>query len=107
VGCQHPTAYRGLASTTDKANRLDNRPVGTGATTIQKKSPTIRSTAEGHDIEIQETKQKIDNGATEPVDTMPASSGGRASTTKNGTSQEADDDGCPAEWHAGTNRKRI
>jgi hypothetical protein len=28
VGRPHPTtAYRGLASTTDKANRLDSRPV--------------------------------------------------------------------------------
>jgi hypothetical protein len=87
----------------------------------QGRSPTKESrntiySIEGRDIE---TQQEIDNGAsTEPVDTMPASSGRRtagehrsaraATTDKNYRgSQEADDDDHPAEWHAGTNKKSI
>jgi hypothetical protein len=56
-------AFSELASTTDRANRLDNRSVDIGATIrligrdgvppkIKRKSPAIRSTIEGRDIEI-------------------------------------------------------
>jgi hypothetical protein len=43
---------RGIASTRDKANRLDSQYTGRyQCKKIQKKSPAIQSTAEGRDIE--------------------------------------------------------
>jgi hypothetical protein len=54
VGCLHPTAYRGIASTTDKANRHDNRPVDTGAMISHER---LQPTTEGRNIELQERIQ--------------------------------------------------
>jgi hypothetical protein len=67
VGCQHIlsccSSTQLLASTTDRANRLDSRPVDAGRTFQQKKSPVIRSsTIEGCDIELQTTTAANDAG---------------------------------------------
>jgi hypothetical protein len=50
-------------------------------------------------------RKEVDNRATEPVDTSDrGTNDGSGGMSKRG-SQEADDDGRPAEWHAGTKKK--
>jgi hypothetical protein len=85
------------ASTTGKANRHNNRPVDTGGATLRYKTGSQEAGNKLAGVAAI-PEQEIDNGATESVDTMmPTISG----------SQEADDDGCSAEWHAGTTNKNT